>query len=228
MFKKGLRYFISKFYQPLLKLYLQKNRHFYYKNLHLIIYPGVFHPGFFFSSKTMLRFIDTLQLKNTSLLELGTGSGILSLYTAKAGAEVKACDISKKAVENCKKNQELNDLNFPVYLSDLFKSVPKQTFDFILVNPPYYKKKVTTEADYAWFCGENAEYFEVFFSELKGFIHKKSEVYMVLFDGIDLTMIESLATTHHYEFNTVYSETNWIERNFVLSIKPKNSQNNQS
>ncbi|MBL7901076.1 MAG: methyltransferase [Bacteroidia bacterium] len=185
----------------------------------LMVEPGVFHPGFFFSSKVMLHFLDTLSLKGLKVLEIGSGSGILSLYCAKMGAEVTACDISCTACENTKANQLKNGLRFNVLHSDLFSSLPAQRFDLILVNPPYYKKTPRNDSEHAWYCGEEGEYFERFFRDLNTFIHKSSQVYMVLFDGIDLQMIERHAKKNRFAFTSVYSENNWIERNFILRIE---------
>jgi len=218
MFKNGLRYLISKYYRPLLELYLKKSRAFHYKNLNLIVHPGVFHPGYFFSSKVMLSFMDRLNLKHRTLLEIGSGSGILSLYATQLGAQVTACDISQNAINNCKENQHLNKLNFALYLSDLFSDLPIQTFDFILINPPYYKKKVTTEAEYAWFCGENGEYFQKLFSQVNSYIHENSKVYLVVFDGIDLNMLEAMAATNDFKLEKAFTKKNWLETSIVLSV----------
>jgi len=218
MLKKGLRYIVSKFYKPFLQFYLRKRRPFHYKGLQIYVEPGVFHPGFFFSSKVMLNFLNTLSLKGLKVLEIGAGSGILSLYCAKNGAIVTTCDISTKACENTKSNQDLNGLHLQVIHSDLFSAIPPQTFDLVLVNPPYYKKNPGNEAEYAWYCGEQGEYFERFFKGLDSFIHKSSSVYMVLFDGVDLQMIETIGKKNNFTCKNVFSINNWIENNFILSI----------
>jgi len=218
MFKKGLRFLLRVVYKPLLEFYLRKRRPFFYKELRLEIEPDVFHPGFFFSSKVMLRFLDTLNLKNKKVLELGSGSGILSLYCAKQGANVTACDISKKAVNNTIKNRDLNGLEMKVNHSDLFSSIPPQLFDILLINPPYYKKNPRSEAEHAWYCGENGEYFEKLFSGLNAYTQQNSVVYMVLSDGVDLAMIQNFAGKQNFITKVVYSEHNIVEQVFVLSI----------
>ncbi len=218
MFKIGLRFVVSTFYKPFVKFYLRTKRPFRYKGLRLMVEPGVFLPGFFFSSKVMLNFLDTLSLKDLKVLEVGSGSGILSLYCAKQGAIVTACDISEKAINNTKSNQQLNGLTLQIVQSDLFSSIPAQTFDIVLVNPPYYKKTPRDEAEHAWYCGEHGEYFERFFQGLASFLHATSVVYMVLFDGVDLMMIEAMAKKNKFTCKTVFSRNNWMEKDFILSI----------
>ncbi|MEM4326485.1 MAG: methyltransferase [Candidatus Pacearchaeota archaeon] len=68
------------------------------------------------------------------LLEIGSGSGILLEAANSLGIKkenILGSDINKKAVECCRK------LGFKCILSDLFESIPKQKFDFIIFNPPY-------------------------------------------------------------------------------------------
>jgi release factor glutamine methyltransferase len=178
--------------------------------------PAFFIPAFFSAARSCCIF--TLSLKGLKVLEIGSGSGILSLYCAKMGAEVTACDISQTACSNTKVNQLVNGLQLNVLHSDLFSSIPSQQFDLVLVNPPYYKKAPRNEAEHAWYCGEQGEYFERFFRDLNAFVYTRSAVYMVLFDGIDLQMIETLAKKNDFACTTVYSKHNWIERDFVLRI----------
>src|ERR1043165_5117256 len=118
--KNIIRTLIRKLYKPPLQRYLSKERNFRYKDLSLKIFPGVFHPGFFFSTKLMLHFLESFNLQNKKLLDLGSGSGLLALVAAKKGAAVTASDISMKAVNNISLNAMLNSENFPVINSDLF------------------------------------------------------------------------------------------------------------
>jgi len=65
----------------------------------------VFHPRYFLSSERFADFIGTLQLSGKTVVDVGTGSGILALAAARAGAEkVIAVDINPNAAAAAAEN----------------------------------------------------------------------------------------------------------------------------
>jgi release factor glutamine methyltransferase len=190
-----------------------------YKGIRLVIPPAVFHPGFFFSTRLLLRYIASLSLKHKSLLELGAGSGLIALHAARQGALVTATDINGVAIQSLKLNSHNNRIPLTIIESDLFKNIPQQAFDIIAINPPYYKKQPRTPAEYAWYCGEQGEYFQQLFSGLQAYIHPQSIVLMVLSDGCDIEMIQSMAAANGFQLNCVVKKGNWIETNFIFKIE---------
>lgn len=216
--KNLLKYFIGRTYQPLLIRYLSKTRTYGYKGIVLSIPKEVFHPGFFFSTKLLLRQVAKLPLIEKSLLELGAGSGLISIYAAREGAMVTATDINPTAIEYLERNSESNKASLQIIHSDLFDSIPIKSFDIIAINPPYYKKVPRTDADYAWFCGENGEYFERLFGRLSNFMHPHSQVYMTLCDGCDMSMIQSMANKNEIKMDCIYQKQNIIEKNYIFQL----------
>ena len=213
-----LRHIVARTYKPILVKYLSKTRVYRYENISIDIAPQVFHPGFFFSTQLLLQYISKLPLNEKKFLELGCGSGLISIVAAKKGAKVTATDINPVAVEFLKKNCDQNRVNLQVIQSDLFQNIPQQPFDIIAINPPYYKKRPVTNADYAWFCGENGEYFSALFDTLADHIHKDTEILMVLFDGCDMPMITWFAATNGFVLNCVHSKQNVLEKNHIFKI----------
>jgi release factor glutamine methyltransferase len=179
----------------------------------------VFHPGFFFSTRLLLRYVASLPLQNKLFLEPGAGSGLISLYAARKGAIVTATDINPAAISFLESNRHINKLQIGIIQSDLFTQIPQQAFDIIAINPPYYKKQPRTAAEYAWYCGERGEYFEHLFKGLHNYIHAQSVVLMVLCDGCDIPMIKNIAAQHGFTLNCVQTKKNWIETNFIFKIE---------
>jgi release factor glutamine methyltransferase len=214
-----VKYIMNTTYKPLLVKYLAKTRMYSYRGIHLEVLPEVFHPGFFFSTKLLLRYISKEHLDQKTFLELGAGSGLLSLYAAKRGAYVVATDINPVSIECIKTNAEENDVEITIIHSDVFDTISQQKFDFILVNPPYYKKKPLSFSDYAWYCGEKGEYFQKLFGELDNYIDETSIVLMVLCNGCDVQMIKNIAMANSFCMKCVHTQNTIIEKNYIFKIQ---------
>ena len=214
-----MRHIVAHTYKPLLERYLSKTRMYHYGNIELEIPPQVFHPGFFFSTQVLLRHISSMSLQCQRFLELGAGSGLISIYAAINGARVTATDINPVAIEYLKKNSRANGVKLSILHSDLFMHMAEQNFDIIAINPPFYKRTPLDAKDYAWFCGENGEYFESLFSDLGKFIAPDSRVFMVLFEGCDLRMITGIAAGNNFGLRCIHTRTNLLEKNFIYQIE---------
>lgn len=201
--------------------YLRKPREFNYGTLKLMVAPGVFHPGFFFSTRFILEFLNKQRLEKQSFLEVGCGSGVISILAAQKGADVTAIDINKKAVANTIENAVRNAVNVQVTTSDLFDKVPSTRFDWIVINPPYYPAEAKTEEEYAWNCGLNHQYFEKLFSGLGYFVTLESKILIVLSDVCDLKTIFGIAAANRFIFEKISERNVWADgRNYLFWIKP--------
>ena len=82
------------------------------------------------------------------ILDLCTGSGAIAisldyvLAQKNINAEIMASDISTKALDIAKKNNELNNTSVKFAESNLFENIQKNDFDIIVSNPPYIKRKI--------------------------------------------------------------------------------------
>ena len=76
--------------------------------------------------------------KGQSVLEIGTGSGLVSMYASLLTDDVTATDINFNALELAEKNFRLNNINtIKLEFGDLFEPVKDRKFDVILFNTPY-------------------------------------------------------------------------------------------
>ncbi|MFT5450874.1 MAG: release factor glutamine methyltransferase, partial [Enterobacterales bacterium] len=81
--------------------------------------------------------------KQFKILELGTGSGAISIALAKEHPELSflATDFSEAALAIAKENAELNHCNNIQFIQgSWFDCINDQCFDLILSNPPYIDK----------------------------------------------------------------------------------------
>ena len=103
----------------------------------ITIFPNVFSPKYFTDS---LWFAENLAdiVGQSSLLEIGTGTGIIALFSALNGANVAATDLNPNAIKNAKYNFEKYEVQIGTYSGDMYEPLPKDSrFDFIFWNHPF-------------------------------------------------------------------------------------------
>ena len=100
------------------------------------------------TEKTVLPYLETYPdlFKNKTVLDIGTGTGILALYAAQHGAKkVVATDIEEAAIECTRKNAQRLDFSpvietryVPPGDTTAYAVIkPGETFDLIISNPSY-------------------------------------------------------------------------------------------
>jgi len=90
-----------------------------------------------------------LQEKFNSVLDIGTGSGCISIALAKhSKATISAIDISEMALKVAKENAAINEVKIDFIQQDVLQTHSLQKVDVIISNPPYVleseKKKMKT------------------------------------------------------------------------------------
>ena len=121
--------------------------------------------------------------ESPKILELGTGSGIISIVLQKelSNPNITAVDISEEALNIAKMNaekHEISDIRFVV--SDWFSEIMNEKFDLIISNPPYVDRSKLSNVE---LFGIDMEPEIALYSENDGtsdleFIIKKSPDYL--------------------------------------------------
>lgn len=104
----------------------------------LVIEPKMaFGTGTHETTRSCLQIIRAKFKPGMRFLDLGTGSGILSILADKMGAKfIKAIDYDLVAVDNCKENFEINGVATPreVLFGSIEKCVGDTPYDFVCSN----------------------------------------------------------------------------------------------
>ncbi|MDH7448043.1 methyltransferase [Aquimarina sp. 2201CG14-23] len=209
---------IHPFFKTGMNIYFSKPRNYSYGDISVTVQPGVFPPHLTISTKILLDYLDTEDLENKKILELGCGSGIISLFAASNGAIVTASDINKVAIEAIEMASEKNNLKIKAIYSDLFDQLNNLSFDYIIINPPYYPKEPKNIKEKAWYCGENFEYFEKLFYQLPQYIQQNNYILMILSEDCDIDYIQSIALKNHILFQLIKEQKVVNEQNFIFKI----------
>lgn len=113
------------------------------------------HENVYPPSEDSRLLIESLDVREGErVLEIGCGSGIVSLHCASNGAEVVCVDINPDAVELTRRNFSNNSLKADVRLSDLYSSVTER-FDTIVFNLPYLPENDEGMLAKAWSGGDD-------------------------------------------------------------------------
>jgi len=104
-------------------------------------------------SDDSILLIESLNIRRgEKILEIGCGSGIVSIHCALNGADVTCGDINTKAVELTRRNATTNNVSLNVTETDLYSNVP-DVFDTIIFNLPYLPVDDDGELAKAWSGG---------------------------------------------------------------------------
>jgi 16S rRNA G1207 methylase RsmC len=104
-----------------------------------IVYPNVFSPKYFRDTRIFAKHLPIT--KESAVLEIGPGTGVLSIVALYKGAQkVVAVDINEDAVKNTLENAKRHDLEdrISVRKGDVYSALDKaEKFDLIFWNVPF-------------------------------------------------------------------------------------------
>ncbi len=153
-----------------------------------VVYPSVFHPSLFLSSKIFVDFITTLDLNGKKVLDMGTGSGVLAVFAAFQGATVIAIDKNAEAVRCAHTNGQQNNVGHRIRVlhGDFFSPIPSSDrFDYIFFNPPFYPQEPSSTADLAWKAGDRFRLLAPFARGARPHLEPHGKIFLILSSDVD-------------------------------------------
>lgn len=163
---------------------------------------------------------DNLKIKpGDSVLEIGTGTGIVAMYASKITDKITVTDINFDAVQLAEENFKANNIeNIEILFGNLFEPVKDRKFDVILFNTPYLPTDnddvIEDSLNYAFDGGLNGrKVIDLFLDEVKNHLNPKGIVQLIqsslsdnekTLDRLDeMGFIAEIAESEHFFFEDV-------------------------
>ena len=163
---------------------------------------------------------DNLLIKEgQSVLEIGTGSGIVAMYASKLTDRITVTDINFDACQLAEKNFRDNGIeNIEILFGNLFEPVKTRKFDVILFNTPYLPTEegevIEDTINYAFDGGLNGrKVIDLFLNEVGNHLNEGGIVQLIqsslsdnekTLDMLDeLGFIAEIADSEHFFFEDI-------------------------
>lgn len=157
--------------------------------------------------------------KGQSVLEIGTGSGLVSMYASLLTDDVTATDINYNALELAEKNFKLNNIGtIKLEFGDLFEPVKDKKFDVILFNTPYLPTDsddiINDDLNYAFDGGlDGRKVIDRFINQVSNHLNEKGIVQI-----IQSSLSDNDRTLHMFDRNGFIAEIAASEKFFFEEI----------
>lgn len=135
--------------------------------------------------------------RGETVLDLGTGIGLLAIFAAESANRVIATDINPKAVENAKYNIERHGVEHIVSArqGDLFQPVENEMFDVIIANLPF----PYTESEQPWW-----ELHRRFFNEVGSHLNPNGRIYYQAGEINNAARIQSMIVENELQIRELH------------------------
>lgn len=163
--------------------YLIGNVNFY--GYEILVNKNVLIPRF--ETETLvektIEYIKQYNLTDANVLDIGTGSGCISIVLKSIipTLNITSIDKSKKALKLAKKNMNKNKVKLNLIKADIFKYKPVNRYGILISNPPYLSvdEKIDKECKYepkmALFANNDGlKFYEHIISSCKKYMEDKS------------------------------------------------------
>lgn len=190
-----------------------------YKDFYSSIPENIYLP-----SDDSFLILDVLKKEITKVyedvLEIGPGSGILSLYLYNFADNLTLADIDENVITYLYKIKSKYDLNnFNIVKSDLFSNLDKiKKYDVIVFNPPYVpsdKKEIICDDG-----GQNgSEIIIKFINLLNLYLKKEGKCYLLVSTLNNISDLKKNIENNKLNFRIISEKSLFFEKLLVLEIK---------
>lgn len=164
------------------------------------VHDEVFTPDPQISNSCSIILNNLPDLKGKTVLDMGTGTGVIAIVCARKGAEkVIAVDVSEKAIKNAEENILTSGLkNIELMESNLYEKT-SGTFHYICANLPI--------ADDLWSLGEKTgSIIERFLVDSKSHLKQGGKIFIPWISTSDIESIRAVARRLNYKEEILQEE----------------------
>lgn len=192
--------------------------------LKLLLNSTVFDPRLHFTSRFLAEYLRNAGVVSSAdrVLDVGTGSGLLAITAALAGARhVTAVDLNPEAVTVAHSSSSMYGLGgkVDVVLGDMFEPVRGQQFDLIVCNPPYLKGEPTSHGMLGYMAGDDFEWLRRFAATAQDYLAPEGGCLIVLADSTDLATIMRIIREQEWQVRLVATRDVLVERLFIVELR---------
>lgn len=175
--------------------------------------PDVYPP-----SDDSILLIKSLNIRpKERILEIGCGSGIVSIHCSLNGCYVICGDINPKAVELTKRNAILNNTEIDVRETDIYSNIHER-FNTIIFNPPYLPVNEGGLLAKSWSGGMyGIKQFSELIDRAPRYLLSNGRVISVVSSMMDKEKLHNILRP--YDVETIGNLNMFFERLAVISIK---------
>jgi release factor glutamine methyltransferase len=177
------------------------------------------------SSELIAQFVDSMQdLDGKLVLDMGCGSGIVSIFAANRGAVCLAVDKNHASVECTIENANINGMSKKIRVkqSNLFEKLSTQEkFDFIFINPPYYEKEPLNDFEMAFNAGSDYRVIREFIAESKEYLKENGIIYLIISSDLELHLIAKMFFESGFSFNLLQLKKKFLETFYIANAFTK-------
>ncbi|HEX8231459.1 MAG TPA: methyltransferase [Chloroflexia bacterium] len=191
--------------------------------LRLLVGPTTFNPALHYTSAFFAEHLAQpgVIARRARVLDIGTGSGVLAISAALAGAgQVTAVDLNPAAVLTARLNASLYGLagRVKVVHGDMFEPVAGQLFDLVVCNPPYLRGEPSSPGMLAYMAGEDFQWLRRFSQSWGDYLTPSGQCLLVLADSTDLKSVFQIFRGDGWVVQQLATRDVTVERLFIIAL----------